>query len=82
MNIDLWESAGELWARWGRGCIMVQQNWRFVGETPAADSPAALFYADVSEKFRHSVSFYDHPREPALRDGKKIQASLPRLLLL
>lgn len=51
MNIDLWESAGELWARWGRGCIMVQQNWRFVGETPAADSPAALFYADVSEKF-------------------------------
>lgn len=51
MNIDLWESAGELWARWGRGCAVVQQNWRFSGETPAADSPAVLFYADASDKY-------------------------------
>ncbi len=36
----------------------------------------------LAAKFWRSVSFYDHPRERVMRDGKDIQASHPRHLLL
>ena len=37
---------------------------------------------EIGYKKGRSVSFYDHPRERVMRDGKDIQASHPRHLLL
>ena len=51
MNIDLWESAAALWVGWCRGCTIVQQNWRFTGEIPQADSLVARFYADADAAY-------------------------------
>ncbi len=51
-----------------------------VGKTP--DQYQYEFALWSAQAVRRSVSFYDHPRERVMRDGKDIQASHPRHLLL
>ncbi len=49
---------------------------------PARHTHPAIPMVVSDLKIRRSVSFYDHPRERVMRDGKDIQASHPRHLLL